>query len=194
MDEVLSKIYYNPKTGLVGANKLLEKAKELYPSTKWTKEIVQTFLTKQKPAQIYKVKKMVSIPITAPSVGYNYQADLMDVSRWSQQNHGIHFILCVIDIFSRYAWAFPIKNKTATLVAADLAKVFKEKVPVKIGTDNGSEFLNSQVRGLMDDNKVIHMLNEPGDHHKMLNLLIEHYAGSLPNLCRLQTLTSMWII
>ena len=38
-------------------------------------------------------------------------ADLADMQLISKFNKGIRFLLCVIDIYSKYAWIFPLKNK-----------------------------------------------------------------------------------
>ena len=37
--------------------------------------------------------------------------DLADMSLISQSNHGIKYLLCVIDLFSRYSWVIPLKNR-----------------------------------------------------------------------------------
>ena len=38
-------------------------------------------------------------------------ADLADMQLLSKYNKGIRFLLCVIDIFSKYAWVVPLKDK-----------------------------------------------------------------------------------
>ena len=38
------------------------------------------------------------------------RADLADMQLISTFNKGIRFLLCVIDIFSKYAWVFPLKK------------------------------------------------------------------------------------
>ena len=38
-------------------------------------------------------------------------ADLADMQLLSKYNKGIRFLLCVIDIFSNYAWFVPLKDK-----------------------------------------------------------------------------------
>ena len=40
-----------------------------------------------------------------------WDADLADMQLLSKYNKGIRFLLCVIDIFSKYAWAVPLKDK-----------------------------------------------------------------------------------
>ena len=37
--------------------------------------------------------------------------DLADMQLLSKYNKGIRFLLCVIDIFSKYAWVVPLKDK-----------------------------------------------------------------------------------
>ena len=38
-------------------------------------------------------------------------ADLVDMQLISKFNKGFRFLLCVIDIFSKYAWVVPLKDK-----------------------------------------------------------------------------------
>ena len=45
-----------------------------------------------------------------------YQADLCDVSSISEFNDGYKFILTVIDVVSKRAWAFPLKSKTGVSI------------------------------------------------------------------------------
>ena len=43
-------------------------------------------------------------------------ADLADMQLMSKYNKGIRFLLCVIDIFSKYAWVVPLKNKKGVTI------------------------------------------------------------------------------
>ena len=45
-------------------------------------------------------------------------ADLADMQLISRYNKGIRFLLCVIDIFSKYAWVVPLKDKKGVSIAA----------------------------------------------------------------------------
>jgi len=45
---------------------------------------------------------------------------------FSKYNKGVKYLLTVVDIFSKYGWMIPLKNKTGTEVASALQKVFKE--------------------------------------------------------------------
>ena len=56
---------------------------------------------------------------------YQYQADLVDYSALKRDNHSFTFLLTIIDIFSRFALAIPIKSKKGPHVAAALERLLK---------------------------------------------------------------------
>lgn len=79
-----------------------------------------------------------------------WQADLVDMSAYARYNLGYKYLLTVIDIFSKYAWAIPIKTKTGK----DVAKAMKSvlvlgRVPKKLHVDRGKEFYNKDFQALM---------------------------------------------
>lgn len=70
--------------------------------------------------------------------------DLADMQRWASDNNGYKYILVCIDGFTRYAWAEPLKDKTALSVFAAFKKIIKEgRRPQNIWCDMGKEFVNS---------------------------------------------------
>lgn len=79
-----------------------------------------------------------------------WAADLVDMSSLSKFNKGNKFLLAVIDIFSKYGWLIPLKDKKGESVAAAFKTIFKERKPEKIWVDKGKEFYNSHVKGLID--------------------------------------------
>jgi len=79
-----------------------------------------------------------------------WAADLVDMQAFSKYNKGVKYLLTVIDIFSKYGWMIPLKNKTGTEVAGALQKVFKERKPEKHWVDKGKEFYNKHVQQLVD--------------------------------------------
>ena len=62
----------------------------------------------------------------------------------SKFNKGFRFLLCVIDIFSKYAWVVPSKDKKGISIVNAFQKITKESdtKPNKIWVDKGSEFYN----------------------------------------------------
>ena len=57
-------------------------------------------------------------------------------------NKGICFLLCITDIFRKYAWVITLKNKKVIAIANALQKILDESNhrPNKILEDKGSEF------------------------------------------------------
>ena len=41
-------------------------------------------------------------------------------------NKGFRFLFCVIDIFSKYAWVFPLKDKKGIIITNAFKKILKE--------------------------------------------------------------------
>ena len=71
--------------------------------------------------------------------------DLADMQLLSKFNKGFRFLLCVIDIFSKYAWAVPLKDRKGISIANAFHMILKEfnRKPNKIWVDKGSEFYNN---------------------------------------------------
>jgi len=59
-------------------------------------------------------------------IGDLYQIDLADVSNLSPFNDGMRYLLTCIDVFSKRAWATPIKTKSAYSVADAFEKILSE--------------------------------------------------------------------
>ena len=79
-----------------------------------------------------------------------WAADLADMKAFSKFNQGFNFLLLVIDIFSKYGWIIPLKNKEGKTVASALKTIFKERKPEKMWVDKGKEFYNKDVKELIE--------------------------------------------
>ena len=77
-------------------------------------------------------------------------ADLVDMQAFSKFNRGVKYLLAVIDIFSKYGWLIPFKDKTGETIASALKTIFKERKPEKIWVDKGKEFYNKNVKDLVE--------------------------------------------
>ena len=168
MDELLRNIYYDPETGLQGVQSLYQKAKQKAPTIK--RKDVEAWLKKQEVVQLHAPREEVThyYPIKSNGLDHIWQADLMDVSAQAHNNHGVNFLLCVIDIWSRYVWVRSLRNKESKTVNAAMADILKEnRKPQLLMSDNGSEFISRSFRKLMSDNGIGQAFAEPGDHHRM---------------------------
>ena len=59
----------------------------------------------------------------------------------SQYNDSYNYIVAVIDVLLKYAWAIPIKRETGDFAVEAFEKTFKERKPKLLQTDHGSEFV-----------------------------------------------------
>lgn len=85
-----------------------------------------------------------------------FQADLIEMIPYARQNGGFKYILTVIDCFSKYAWAVPLKTKSAKNVVVAMEKILRERQPKNMQTDNGTEFYNKDFNLLMKKHSVNH--------------------------------------
>jgi hypothetical protein len=88
-----------------------------------------------------------------------WQADLVDMKSYGRTNSGMKYILTVIDVLSKFAWAVPVKSKSGKDVTAAFQVVLKEshpRVPKNLQTDDGGEFYNAPFQKLMQNKKINH--------------------------------------
>ena len=70
----------------------------------------------------------------------------------SKYNKGFRFLLCAIDIFSKYAWVIPLKDKKGITITCAFQKIFKKsnRKPNKIWVDKSSKFYNRSVKSWLE--------------------------------------------
>ena len=71
-------------------------------------------------------------------------------------NNRFTFLLCVIGIYSKYAWVIPLKDKKEIEITNVFQKIVDESnyEPNKIWVDKGSEFYNISVKSFLQNNRV----------------------------------------
>ena len=73
--------------------------------------------------------------------GYKIAIDLADMQSLSKYYKGNRHLLRAIHLFSKYAWAVPIKNKKGTSMVNAFQKIISEgRKPNKIWIEQGSKF------------------------------------------------------
>ena len=155
-EEVLKDIYYNVSNpaSYSSAKKLYDAAKSQIPNltinqvNDWLSGENTYTLHKQARRRFVREKVLVTAPYE------QFQADLVDMQAFSKFNNGFKYILTIIDCFSRYAFAIPVKNKSASEIKNALEKVFTDHKPFKLQTDRGKEFLNTPVQSYLKSNGI----------------------------------------
>ena len=73
----------------------------------------------------------------------------------STYNKGIKYLLCAIDLFSKYAWVVPLKDKRGiTTVNAFQKLISRGRKPNKIWVDQGGEFHNNLFKRFLRVNEI----------------------------------------
>ena len=80
--------------------------------------------------------------------------DLADTQSLSKKNKGIKYLLYAIDLFSKYAFVVPLKDKKGINTFNKIIKLSNRK-PNKIWVDQGSEFYNRAFKKWLSDNDII---------------------------------------
>ena len=84
--------------------------------------------------------------------------DLADMQSLSRKNKGIKYLLCAIDLYSKYAFAVPLKDKKGISIVNAFNKVIKQSNSAKankIWVDQGGEFYNHVFKKWLSDNDII---------------------------------------
>lgn len=157
MDSVLEihDIYYDAAhpAGYGSLNKLSEAMKH-----KMSKEETKNWLQSQETYTLHKPvqHKFPRNKYVLSNLNELWQADLSDLQSYSEYNDGYRYILCVIDVFSKYAFVRPMKNKKSTTVKECFASIFSEAkaTPRHLQTDKGTEFISKDVQSFLKNYNI----------------------------------------
>ena len=74
--------------------------------------------------------------------------DFTDMKLLNKYNKGYKFLLCVVDMYSKYAWVIPLKDKNDISIVNGFQKIINDskRRPNKIWVDRGSEFYNNSFK------------------------------------------------
>ena len=97
----------------------------------------------------------------------------------SKKNKGIKYLLCAIDLFSKYAFAVPLKDKKGISIVNAFNKIIKQsnRKPNKIWVDQGAEFYNHNFKKWLSDNDIIMYSN----YNECKSLVAERFIRTLKN-------------
>lgn len=167
--KLLSDIYFNPKhpASFQGPEKLFREVKkagqfqEKGPE-RLTFSKVQRWLSNQIG---YSKNKDVARTfsrnrVVVAGIDDQWEADLAELPSFRKENDGVWYLLCVIDVFSRYAWVVPLVTKGGAVVTNAFEEILDEQPrrPDRIRTDMGGEFKSGAFRDLCDRHNIIHFM------------------------------------
>lgn len=155
MDDLLYQLYFEPRTGFIGAKALYKKAKALDKSI--TQKYVLDWYNKQTEIQQHakQSKKFPEFKIASN----NPNSWQIDLAFWERKP-----IFIAVNINSRIGYAKLLKNKSAPIVRKALDEFITNHKTHSLTSDNGSEWMNKQVQELISKERISHYAGEPGDH------------------------------
>ena len=152
------KLYQDPNfSGAFGGKKqFYREVRKLYPLVKY-RDVEKFLLTNDS----YTLHKPVRKPqkyrrIFTKGIGYLYQTDLVDMSKFARENRGFKWIITCIDTFSKKAWVFKTKDKSGPTITKAMKNMLTEQRPQKIQFDEGTEYYNHHFLSLLKRNKIKH--------------------------------------
>ena len=106
-------------------------------------------------------------------------ADLADMQLISKFNKGFRFLLCVIDIFSKYAWVVTLKDKKGVSIVNAFQSILDDskRKPNKIWVDKESEFYNRSMKSWLQDNDIVLY----STHIEGKSVVVERFIKTLKN-------------
>ena len=102
------------------------------------------------------IRKCNKRNVQSPFIENIWGDDLAYIQLISKFNRGFRFLLYVIDIYSKYTWVIPLKDKKDTTITNAFQKNLKEsnRKPNKIWVDKGSEFYNRSIKSWLEKNDI----------------------------------------
>ena len=102
------------------------------------------------------IRKFEKRKVHSPFLDNIWGPDLADMQLVSKFNRGICFLLCVIDIFSKYTWVIPFKDKKGITITNSFQKILDEsnRKPKKIWVDKDREFYNRSMKSWLEKNAI----------------------------------------
>ena len=119
--------------------------------------------------------------------------DLADMQSLSKYNKGIKYLLCAIDLFSKYAWVVSLKDKRAICIVHVFQKIIsKGRKPNKLWVDQGGEFYNNLFKRFLKINNIKMCLT----YNERKSVAAERFIRTLKNniFKHMTTVSKMFIL
>ena len=182
--EYLRKIYFDPINpgSFEGVEKLYKQVKK-DGKFNISRNKIKKWLQNQKS---YGLNKRVNRnfkrgKVIVEGIDDQFDADLASMADYENSNDGYKYLLVVIDIFSRYAWVEPMKNKNAETIVKAFEKILSDgRSPRKLRTDAATDFTSKKFQNLMKEKNIHHFTT----HNEKQANYVERLIKTLKNKIR----------
>lgn len=154
----IEKVYFDPSqpgsfSGVSALRRGVNKG-----NIKVSKSSVKNFLENEDSYTLHKQpkRKFTRRKVIVSGISYLWQCDLIEMVPLRDHNKNYSYILGVIDVFSKKAYARPLKNKTGLVTAEAFKSILQEakSSPIKCQVDGGMEFFNKSFKKVCEENKI----------------------------------------
>ena len=176
MNEIIEKYFIKKK--YPNLDRLYNYLKE--DDIKVTKKQVKEFLDAQASKQVTQQRKVFKSEgghITATTKNELWQIDQFFLPKYYKTNKNYKYIFCAIDIFTRFVYCIPLKNKDNEDVINALKIILKTDSPQKIISDSDSVFTSKEFQKLISEYDIIHETVPINDHESLG--VIDRFARTL---------------
>ena len=176
MDEYLTQLYYNPKrSGSLGGVERLYRDVKKEGKYDISRAQLKKWLMKQDTYTLHKQARRhyKRNRVIVGGIDELWQMDLADMQAHAKENDGYRYLLVCIDVFSKYVWVIPLKNKTGPALVTAFKEILESgRKPQKIQTDEGTEFFNKHFKDLMKAEEIQLYNTTPGQLFKISRHLV----------------------
>jgi hypothetical protein len=182
----LDTIYYNTKSG-GGYSSPSKLHYELKRRNKY-KNVgigrIKKYLSQQNAYTLYRpaVNRFKTPYVKVNFMLEQFDMDLMDVHRTSEENDGVKFVLVAIDVLSKFAFGIPLKSKKVLEVTAGAIKIFDKRQPKSVCTDRGKEF-SGAFQDMLKSRKIRHFFAQGSTHCAVVERFIRTLRGKIARYC-----------
>ena len=124
------------------------------------------------------INKFLRQKIIVNHINEIHSTDQVDMTQYSKMNRGYKYIFTNIDVFSKIAYAFPLKSKKIQDIKPCFQKIFEKNKPKYIWSDKESAFLSKEMQQFFKNNNV--KIYHTNSHLKAV--VIERFNRSLREL------------
>ena len=157
-EKYLEQIYFDPKhPGSFQGVKTLYDVVKKEGKYKISHKQIKNWLESNKSYSTNKAVKR-NFPrqqVIVSGIDAQFDADLANLTDYSEENDGYKYLLAVIDIFSRYAWVEPIKNKSSKEIVKAFDSIISQgRVPKVLRTDAAKDFTSKEFQKYLKEKNI----------------------------------------
>lgn len=179
MEDIIEQYYDSSNYGSV--DKLYKLMKNDNHNIK--KSDIKKYIDNKTESQLLKESKQSKLKlghITSFKPFSVFQMDIFFLQKYHKHNHEYKYILCCIDVFTRFVFCEPMKSKDNDEVIKAFLKIIAHEKPYIITTDSDSTFLSKEFQKVLDQNEIALKPVPLHDHHSLG--IIDRFARTIKTI------------